>query len=244
VALGVPPQHAAIELLAFARGVIVREADLAGADAVLARSGDRGVITVARRLPRRARRFAIAHELGHFDLHAGRSLLGLCTGDLASSAYAAEPLEEEASAYASEMLMPRRAFLDAMGHLRDSGDGRASWDVVKDLSETFDVSLTAAALRFVGLHAGRVAVVVLRDGVVEWSARSWRFRAALPRGMCAPLGSTARCAPVRWAPGPVAVPARAWIEDADDAACILEQAFRTPRGGTVMLLLEIVRPSP
>jgi hypothetical protein len=35
--IGVPPQHAAIELMAFARGVTVREADLVGADAILAR---------------------------------------------------------------------------------------------------------------------------------------------------------------------------------------------------------------
>jgi hypothetical protein len=27
------------------------------------------------------RRFAIAHELGHFELHKSESYLGLCTGD-------------------------------------------------------------------------------------------------------------------------------------------------------------------
>jgi hypothetical protein len=50
------------------------------------------------------------------------------------------------SAYASERMMPRRAFLAL------AGDAEPCWDLVKELGEAFDASLTAAALRFVSLH--------------------------------------------------------------------------------------------
>ncbi len=117
-------------------------------------------------------------------MHAHRNLLGLCTGDLSRAAYSAEPLEQEANAYASERMMPRRAFLAL------ARDAEPSWDVVKDLGEAFDASLTAAALRFVPLHPRKVAFVLLRDDAIVWSARSWRWKAELLPRPHAPLGST------------------------------------------------------
>jgi hypothetical protein len=135
--------------------------------------------------------------------------------------------------------MPRRAFLDAAA---EAGAMEASWDLVKELAETFDVSLTAAAIRFASLHPRRVAVAVFRDGAVAWSQRSWRWRLALARGMRAPAGSSVLAAPSRWRDEPVAGPARVWLEGASPDAMVLEHAFTTPQTGVVMALLERVAP--
>jgi len=54
-----------------ARGVLVLEERLEGAEAHLLRTTGKGVMRVKAALPELGRkRFAIAHELGHWELHA------------------------------------------------------------------------------------------------------------------------------------------------------------------------------
>src|SRR5689334_5136357 len=75
------PTELPIEVLAHMRGVLVRPAPTTGARANVIRIGDRGVVGVADGLPDDQRRWAIGHELGHFELHPDVSYVGLCTGD-------------------------------------------------------------------------------------------------------------------------------------------------------------------
>jgi Zn-dependent peptidase ImmA (M78 family) len=76
----VHPTELEIELIAYMRGALVRPSGARGARANLLRLGDKGIIAVADSLSPEERRWAIAHELGHFEAHAGLSFLGLCTG--------------------------------------------------------------------------------------------------------------------------------------------------------------------
>jgi hypothetical protein len=75
------PRLGKVETLAFLRGLEVREAPLQGARANLVRVGDKGMVTISQALSAEEKRFAIAHELGHFEMHKTESYLGLCTGE-------------------------------------------------------------------------------------------------------------------------------------------------------------------
>ena len=59
-------------------GAYVRERQLEGCEAKLVRKGSMGIICVNETIPEEGRkRFAIAHEIGHFILHPGTQLI-LC----------------------------------------------------------------------------------------------------------------------------------------------------------------------
>ena len=78
----VGPEELVLEDMAFARGVLVIDATLDSADARLVRSGDRGIIRVSDAIPEAGRRrFAIAHELGHWEMHSKVTQLAVCTDD-------------------------------------------------------------------------------------------------------------------------------------------------------------------
>jgi Zn-dependent peptidase ImmA (M78 family) len=65
------------------------------------------VILVNAKAHRYRSRFTIAHEVGHFLLHRGLMESFCCTPDTATS----DPLEREANAFASELLMPLEKLL-------------------------------------------------------------------------------------------------------------------------------------
>src|SRR3989442_8358090 len=74
-----------VEAMAFARGVLVLERPLRGASARLVRRGQRGVIAVREDIREPGqKRFGVAHELGHFELHKKIDQLALCTEDMLS----------------------------------------------------------------------------------------------------------------------------------------------------------------
>ena len=76
------PKELVLEDLAMARGILVMDGKLDSAAARLVRSGDTGIVRVSHsiREPGR-RRFAIAHEIGHWELHQKQSQLLACTDE-------------------------------------------------------------------------------------------------------------------------------------------------------------------
>ena len=76
------PDDLILEDIAFARGVIVIEGPLEKMEARLVRSGDKGLIRIRHNISNRGqKRFAIAHELGHWELHKKKSQFFACTSD-------------------------------------------------------------------------------------------------------------------------------------------------------------------
>ena len=68
------PAELVLEDLALTLGVLVLEAPLVKADARLIRKGPRGLVRVKHDIPEPGRkRFAVAHELGHWLLHKEQS---------------------------------------------------------------------------------------------------------------------------------------------------------------------------
>ena len=97
------------------RGVLVRERLLKGSEARLVRRGRTGIITVDKSITEEGRkRFAVAHELGHFELHRDSQLL-FCTEQDMVVWNENKPQEIEANEFAANVLMPVSLFLARIG---------------------------------------------------------------------------------------------------------------------------------
>lgn len=162
-----------LDLIAHQRGAVVREALLQGAEARLSVLGRRAVITVATSVrDTRRRRFSIAHELGHLEMHRRQREVFLCTSQDINDAVAerpAETQEQEANEFAAELLLPERFF----AHLCD--EENPSLDYIAELATRFNVSLTATALRYLEFSCEACAIVFSRDGYIRWFRRSKEF---------------------------------------------------------------------
>ena len=227
------PNELDIEVLAYLRGALVRSSAATGARANLLRIGTRGVIGVADDLTFEERRWAIAHELGHFEAHAGVSFVGLCSSRDMVAAYEASGREPEANAFAAELLMPEDLYA------KRCDVAKVSWQPIRDLAEEFGVSITAAALRFLSLSDDRVCVVCAKDGVIAWSSASRSFGARPRRGSKVPewTESHGYFKDGKVEARPQTVSANAWLESAREDEDMIEHVFPMRRLKIAMSLL-------
>jgi len=218
------PQDIQVHDLATARGAVVIEAPLEGCEARLVRGRTRGVIRVRDSIQEHGRkRFAAAHELGHFLLHEDVSQYFICTAEDLRD-YRRSPVEIEANRFASHLLMPAFLFRP---RCRKQDPNIAT---VRALATEFDTSLTATAIRFVEETGYLCTVVLSRDGTVEW-AKSTEGRQAprIDKGQRLNPDTLAyHCTTDDQLSAWQAVPASAWFEDAEDARRwdVTEQSLR------------------
>lgn len=120
------------------------------------------------------RRFTIAHELGHYHLdgHIEALLASSSTAISKGSNYTGrkDPLEVEADAFASELLMAERF---ARPVIRMLPPGLLA---VREIANHFVVSFSAAAIRLAMLTDEPVVVLLSMDGSMEWVSFSPAFR--------------------------------------------------------------------
>jgi Zn-dependent peptidase ImmA (M78 family) len=116
-----------------------------GLDGSLMRSGRHGIIGYRRDIPEPGRiAFTIAHELGHWELHPNHSQAIACTaGDIA--AYKGTGIEQEANAFAAELLMPTPMLAQSLRY------ASATIQKAAEVASTYGTSLTAAVIRVVEL---------------------------------------------------------------------------------------------
>jgi hypothetical protein len=157
------PDEIDIDAIAMDRGALVLVGGISGAAARLARSQALSFIRINRDIRELGRkRFAIAHEIGHLLLHDGRSQFALCTDKDLLSLYTNSPDELEASAFAAALLMPASMF-------QPTCKGRPpSMALVSELANSFNVSLTAAAVRYVQFCPHRCCIVLSADNRVRY----------------------------------------------------------------------------
>ena len=164
------PVDLVLEDLAMAHGVLVVEGRLDTADARLIRKGKRGLIRLKEDIPEPGRkRFAVAHELGHWVLHELVSQILSCTSDDMVAKYKASVPEVEANYFAAELLMPQSLFRPRIH------GAYPSTDVIRELAEYFQTSLTATAVRFIEVADEPCAMVVSERGRVRWWRASERL---------------------------------------------------------------------
>jgi len=162
----VPEDLLLLENIVWARRGRVVEEPLDGAEAqLLLIPGKRAIITISSKITNRQRkRFSITHELGHMEMHRNEIKVNLCTRDDISDRgkVTKYDLEQEANQFASFFLMPERFVKEYCQDVENS------MDAIQKVAGRFDVSLTAAALRYIDFMSEPVAVVFSRSGRIEW----------------------------------------------------------------------------
>jgi len=115
--------------------------------------------------------FTLAHELGHYLLHRHRSPEGIRCSSRDMGDWRSEhgQIESQANRFASFLLMPLDDF-------RQQIDGQKfDMEMVRHLSNRYEVSITAAILKWLGISDQRAMIVVSRDGFIDWAWSSERL---------------------------------------------------------------------
>jgi Zn-dependent peptidase ImmA (M78 family) len=226
-----------IDAIAMAHNALVIHGGLAGAEARLARSSKLNFIRVnsqIRELGRR--RFAVAHELGHLLLQKG-SQFALCTDKDLIPFYTNSPDELEASVFAAALLMPRSIFEPLCR------TAKPSLKHVAQLAQQFQVTITAAATRYIQFCPYRCCLVASADGRIRYHRKTNDFGYFIaPRENLSPGTYAADFFKNEPLPdGMRDVKATAWLEGKriDSSKTIMEESIGMPFYGSVLTLLWI-----
>jgi Zn-dependent peptidase ImmA (M78 family) len=174
-ALGIREKSDLLRLdeIAWMRGVLVNYEALEGTEARLVAAKGRGVITVSTTISdSRRKRFSIAHELGHFELHKEQRGLSLCVNqDIGGESGPKQPhdLEDEANEFASALLMPEIFFAPLCEK------DEPSISLVSSLANEFSTSLTATALRYLKYCDEQVVLIYSENERIRWFQGSAEF---------------------------------------------------------------------
>ena len=155
------PAHLNLEEIANAEYLIIEETDTKNYQGRINFNDEYGLISINKNIAEAgAKRFTIAHELGHFiNEREKRFLSHSCSFvDL----FGKKIHESNANKFAAELLMHKPWFGSFVK------DRKINMDVLKELAEYFNVSLTAAAIRYAEIGKYPVAVILSRNGKVEW----------------------------------------------------------------------------
>lgn len=228
-----------LEDIAFERGMLVHDDELKGAEARLIVVENTGLITVSTDVKNYHRkRFCIAHEMGHFELHRKEAELFI-DESLNEWGNQRTRIEREANEFASAFLMPERFF--SFRCLETN----PSLDFIARLSTDFNTSLTATSLRFLRFTDKPVAVVLSTHGVVQWVAYSNSFpkqKYSTMKGQRISMRTEA--ANTQDSTRPMReIPALAWLEQKDSQISVIrktrirEQSWLLGNGRFVLTLL-------
>ena len=166
--------------------------DFEGALYPLTKSG-KWAILYNPKIPSKGRiNFTLAHEFGHYLIHRKLNPAGFECGEARVLGYdgdeARRTIEQEADTFASYLLMPMDDFRAQVGR------NDMTLDLLGHCADRYDVSMTAAALKWLDLTDECAVLVTAVNGFVLWC---WRSKAAkrqrifFERGMPLPAGSWA-----------------------------------------------------
>jgi len=227
------PRDLDVEAMAFDAGVRVEYQQLSGCEATLVGVASRAIATINPSPSRGRERFSVAHELGHWELHRGRSFR--CRVDDPSENLASDaPLEKEADSYASHLLMPGPIFNPVIKPL-----GMLGFVQLEDVARQFETSLLATAIRLARVNKLPVIVTCYTLQKRRWHIRSddvparWWLRETLDDDSFAHELLTRG----KTYPTPRKQPGEVWFEN-DDAENyeVLEHCHTTAKGEVLVLL--------
>lgn len=160
------PDEIDIEAVSWEMGVKVRSGTLESCEARIIGFRDQAIITVKGDGDPRRRRFSIAHELGHWQHHRGRS--SICrASEIGSVGQNGATIERQADQYAADLLMPAYLFRPLAAAHR-----RPSFEVIDALAGAFSTSRLATALRFVDLSPWPCLIVCHGPKGRRWFRRN------------------------------------------------------------------------
>lgn len=166
------PLQIPIEDVIQSKNIIIKQESIDGAEGRILMNQNSGIITIDSDIDIPAKkRFILAHELGHFELHRGQHSGFNDTDETLNHWYKHSLIEEEidANTFAAEYLMPTELFIqECKGKIFNH-------KVIEHLASHFQVSKTAAILRFVEKGNHPVFVVCCQNSKMKWFKRSQDF---------------------------------------------------------------------
>jgi len=185
------PSFFSVEELAYSRGVAkVQKIKIDGAQGWITGGKNTAIISYSDRIKNEAKkRFIIAHEIGHHEMH--RHLLNSKiphrdTNYSLSNWYAKGNHEMEANDFASEILMPSHLF-EKMVRAKPF-----NFDLISEVASNFETSMTASLIKYQGLGDFPIAIIFTDNKEVKWSSFSEDFHSQfIPKGMNVPEFSVA-----------------------------------------------------
>jgi Zn-dependent peptidase ImmA (M78 family) len=160
------PKEIDVEAIAWHLGARVRYDHLNQCEARIVGADDAAIITVNKTSSPQRQRFSICHELGHWIYHRRRMLL--CQSEeIERPTSGSLNMERIADRFASELLMPTYLFVPIAKCL-----GQPNMHVVRRLSEIFNTSQTATAIRLVEISETPLILVCHGRSGRRWFARS------------------------------------------------------------------------
>ena len=164
----------AIEDLIIYHNGMVKEADLKNCDGRLVMKNGRSIVTIDSKIEfQQRKRYVLAHELGHIILHADKAA-SFTDDDSTLEGYKKGPQEKQANDFAAELLMPTDLFKAAC-HQR-----KFSPDLIRELAEKFNTSLTSTVYRFAELGSHPIAAFYSKNGVNQYWKKSDDMRYRVP----------------------------------------------------------------
>lgn len=207
----------------------IKPVPIASFEGMLKRSpkGDKWIIGVNEDVASSGRiNFTIAHEFAHYILHRELQQDFQCAPkDMHTWDALGKKIETEADVFASYLLMPADDFRNQVsGH-------ELSMDLLRHCADRYDVSLTAAALKWREIAPGRVVVLAAKDGFLDWSSsndrafKSGAYLATSKQPIEVPAASVLTRS-TRSASGDRGrIDARAWFPNEPEGLEVIEQAF-------------------
>lgn len=164
------PTEYPLQTIILGRKAFYEEAPLDGKEGEIVSVGSRSIITVNSNIQfETKKRFAASHELGHYEMHRDKRPIFSDTEEDLINWYKAGPHEIEANEFAAEFLMPSELF-----H-KECERKKFEPKVIDHLANRFQVSKTAAILKFVKRGNHPVFVVFCKDNKMKWFKKSDDF---------------------------------------------------------------------
>lgn len=187
-------------------------------------------------LPGRVR-FTQAHELGHFILHRMLQDSFQCSNeDMRNLSEDERDIEAQADRFSSYLLMP-------IDDYREQINTQVDIELLSHCADRYGVSLTASVLKWIDFTDEKAAIVMSKDGFIDWA---WSSKAAkksgayfMTRGNVIPIPdrSLAADTSITNERKGVKVPASIWFKHADKDMHLREMKVYSDQFDSVLTLL-------
>jgi len=159
------PTELPLELIVYGRGATLIEKPLKNSEGRIVFGKSRAIITVNSNITYEGkRRFIIAHELGHFEMHRNKVKIHNDT-DATLEYFNTGNLETEANEFASELLMPEHLFIS------ECAGKKFSPDLIRSLAGKFQTSATSTAYKYFELGDHPICLFYSHNNKVRYWKR-------------------------------------------------------------------------
>lgn len=153
-----------IEDLIALRGIFFEEIDMSSCQANILSTQNFSKISISSELVNlNQRRFALAHELGHYIMHRGEGNKFFSDNEADFVKYHQKGDQEvEANEFAAELLMPRKQFVSF------TSNSEFNTELIIKTANYFESSITSTSIKYADFGHEPIAMIYTKNGLVKW----------------------------------------------------------------------------